>query len=198
MKGLKKQALHCICTYLVRSRRWRAIAERAARAASPKHLKASSMQAGTRSPPPSSDVLLRFRGERLRLRNSEWKAEERIPKPCAAPCAVEVEGGLVVGAEEGASGLEGAAEDGGVGVGEVEEGGAVAGEGGGEGMDGAAVGGGRGAIVGRQVVEAHPGESPAAASGGGRWGGGRHEHGSGRSSWWLLFRHLRLPPLHSV
>lgn len=117
---------------------------------------------------------------------------------CAAPCAVEVEGGLVVGAEEGASGLEGAAEDGGVGVGEVEEGGAVAGEGGGEGMDGAAVGGGRGAIVGRQVVEAHPGESPAAASGGGRWGGGRHEHGSGRSSWWLLFRHLRLPPLHSV
>ena len=77
------------------------------------------------------------------------------------------------GAEEGACGLEAAADDSGISCGELDGGGAVAREGFGDGVDDARVGWGGGAVERCQVVEAHPGE-------GGPSGGWRREgrHGS--------------------
>ena len=89
------------------------------------------------------------------------------------PGAVDMDAGA--GTEEGARGLEGAADDCGVRGGELEDGGAVAREGGGEGVDGARVGRGGGAVERCDVVEAHPGE-------GGPSSGGRRRREDG----WLI------------
>ena len=87
------------------------------------------------------------------------------------PGAVDIE--TRAGAEEGARGLEAAADDSGISCRELDGGGAMAREGFGDGVDGARVGWGGGAVERRQVVEAHPGE-------GGPSGGWRREgrHGS--------------------